>query len=167
MMGRARYVVGGVLVSLLLFAGVIALSQWPRWQSLPEDAAMIRLSLRHSGLRTCRTATEEELAKLPPNMRRKEICDRHRPPIRVELAIDDTLVYAREVPPSGLWGTGPSRVYESFEVPAGNHRIAVRMADDPASDAFGHSLTRDLALAPGRNLAIDFDPDRGGFVIFE
>jgi hypothetical protein len=166
MKGRTRHLLLGGLFMLALALAVAALSTSPRWRSLPEDTALLRLSFTHGGDRSasCRERTPEELAALPPNMRRKEVCDRRRPPVYVELEIDGTLVFARELPPRGIAGSGPSQVYERFLLPAGVHDIAVRLRDRPASEEFDYTARTQVTLAPAQSFVVDFRSEAGGFI---
>lgn len=162
---RAPHLAFGGALSLALVLGVATLSARPVWRSLPEDTGLLRLSLTHSGLRTCRDRTEAELATMPPNMRDKQVCDRRRAPIRVEMEIDGREVFAAYVSPSGLAGSGPSRIYERIELPAGAHRIDLRLADDPAAEGFAHQASYEIVLKPAESVAIDFDASSGGFFL--
>lgn len=150
---------------VLVVAFAAALSDSPTHRSLPEGAAVLTLSFGHGADRraACRPATAEELADLPPNMRRKEICPRERPPIRVELDIDGRPAFQADVPPSGIAGDGPSRVHESFTLPAGPHTIGVRMRDRPG-DGFTWQASRTLEFAAADHRVVDFRPEAGGFV---
>lgn len=152
-------------VLALVVAGVAAFSDWPRHRSIPEGMGVITLSFSHGADRraACRPATEEELAKLPPNMRRPEICPRERPPIAVGFEINGDQVYAAEIPPSGIAGDGPSRVHRSFELPAGNYELVVRMRDRPG-DEFDWQGRQVIELKPADHRVIDFRADGGGFV---
>ncbi|TYB77832.1 hypothetical protein [Maritimibacter fusiformis] len=163
MTGRLHHLVIGGLISTALFFGVAWLSYAPSWRSVPEGMALVRLSFTHSGDRsaTCRDRTPEELAKLPPNMRATQICDRRRPPIYVELLVDGDLVYAEERAPSGLAGSGPSRLYERVLLPAGTHTLLVRMRDNPASEGFDFQAERRVELAPEQSFVIDFRKEEG------
>jgi hypothetical protein len=163
--GGARQLAAGGAVSFALILGVAILSARPVWQSLPPDTALLRLSFTHSGVRACRARSEEELAALPPNMRSAEICDRRRAPVRVEMDLDGRTILAEDLAPSGLAGSGPSRVYHRLELPAGSHHLDLRLGDDPAAAGFAHSARFEVMLVPAQSLAIDFDPDAGGFFI--
>mgnify|MGYP007056043794 CR=1 FL=1 len=164
MTGRWHHLAMGTLVSLLVVFAVAWLSERPAWQSLPEDLALIRLSFTQSGVRNCRARTEEELAALARNMRQKQICDRRRAPVYVELDLNGTTVLARDLPPTGLSGSGPSRIYQRFELPAGDYDIALRLRDDPAMTGFTNTAERQITLEPAENLAIDYDAEAGGFI---
>jgi len=153
----------GTVVMCALITGAAVLSAWPAYRSTPEGSAVLKLSFSHGGERSCRAMTEAELARLPPNMRRKEICDRKRLPVYVELDLDGETVYAALAPPGGLAGDGPSRVYERFVLPAGAHEVAVRMRDTAGTDGFNYEASRRIALRPDQSFAIDFDPTLGRF----
>lgn len=162
---RPRHLIMGGALSLALVLATAALSAWPEWQSVPADNGLLRLSFAHSGGRECRDRTKAELAALPPNMRAPQLCERRRAPVRIEMDIDDTPVYAADAWPSGLAGSGPSRVYEKFELPAGTRKVSLRLRDDPAAAGFAYSAEYDITLVPGQSIAIDFDAASGGFYI--
>jgi hypothetical protein len=157
-------VVAQIAVMTLVLAVVAALADWPRYHQIPPDAAILKLSFTHGSDRQaqCRRRTAEELAKLPPNMRKPLECPRTRGPVYVELDVDGRTVYRASLPPSGLSGDGPSRVYRSFGVPAGPHTVAVRMRDTPRTEGFDHVKSGAVVLAAGDNFVIDFLA--GGFV---
>lgn len=163
--GRARHLVAGVAMTLALVLGTAVLSVWPGWQSLAPGMAVLRLSFTHSGVRNCRDRTTEELARLPANMRDDQICDRRRATVRIAMDIDGRPVLDTDLAPSGLAGSGPSRIYHRFELPAGRYRIDLRMRDDPAISGFTHTGTFDIDLIPAQSLAIDFDASAGRFFL--
>lgn len=163
--GRGRHLALGGALTLAVALGAAALSAWPSWQVMPADTAVIHLSLTHSGVRNCRPRTEDELAKLPKNMRTAEICERRRAPVRLEMHLDGQTVVARDLAPSGLAGSGPSRLFTSLEVPAGTHEVALRMQDDPAAPGPTQQGGFTLDLSPGQSVAIDFDPTTGRFFL--
>jgi len=162
---RLRHVVAGGVISVAVVLGTAVLSAWPEWQSLPEGHAVLRLSFTHSGARNCRDRTESELAALPKNMRKTQVCDRRRAPVSVTLNIDDRTVLDRELPPSGLAGSGPSRIYERINLPTGRHSLAVQLRDDPAAETYTHQAVFDIQAEPGDSIAIDFTAAKGGFFL--
>ncbi len=149
----------------VVFAAAAALSDWPDHRSLPDGVGVLTLSFGHGADRkaACRPATPEELAALPPNMRRTEICPRERPPIRVELDIDGRPAFQADVPPSGIAGDGPSRVHQSFTLAAGTHTVSVRMRDRPG-DAFTWQASRKIDIAEAGHRVVDFRPEAEGFI---
>lgn len=165
MTGRIRHLAMGGIVSVLVVLTAALLSSWPKWQSMPENAALIRLSFTHSGARTCRDYTPEELAALPRNMRQARKCDRRRSPVDVVLMLDGETIYAAELRPSGIAGSGPSRIYKRFTVPAGEHSISVKLRDNPdIAPGYTHQAATRIALVPAQSFVIDFKSEAGGFV---
>ncbi len=155
---------GGAL-SIMLMLGVATLSARPSWQSLPPDMAIVRLSFTHSGVQNCRDRTPEELAALPPNMRSKKLCDRRRAPVKVEMDVNGRTVLATELKPSGLAGSGPSRIYHRYMLPAGTYRLDLRLSEDPAASGFKYRSNFEVQLAPTKSVAIDFNPATGSFFL--
>ncbi len=164
MSGRWLNLILGGAVTLIVVLVTALFSAWPAWQSLPEDAALLRLSFAVSGGRDCRDRTSEELAKLPANMRSAQLCGRRRAPVYVEMDLNGEPYFARELAPSGLSGSGPSRVYQRFEVKAGTYDVALRLRVDPGQDGFSATAERRLTLVPGQSVAIDFDSEADSFV---
>lgn len=156
----------GVLYAVFaLFIGVF--SSWPPYQALPADQALVKVSFIHHGQRVapCRPFTAEELAKLPPNMRAPMKCERERSPVTIEVDLDGATVYRQVATPSGLSRDGASSVYHRIAVPAGEHRIAVRLKDSASARTFTHTRDAKLTLKPAQVLVIDFDQEKGGITL--
>ncbi len=160
-----RGITGGLVTLAVVFV-TAWLSASPSWQSIESDQALVRISFSHGGDRSasCRDRTPEELAALPKNMRQAQVCDRRRPPVVVELEVDGQQILSRELPPSGFGGSGPSRIYERILLPSGEHHFAVRLRDNPATEAFDYEAETTVALQQGQSFVIEFDPERGGFL---
>lgn len=161
-MNTGMLMLGRFAVLALIFMGAAALSNRPSHRSLPEGVGVLTLSFSHGADRkaACRQATPEELADLPANMRRPEICPRERPSIRIELDIDGRRAFEADVPPSGIAGDGPSRVHQRFILPIGRYEVAIRMRDRLAGD-FAWQATRSLEIGPADSRVIDFRADAG------
>lgn len=150
------------------FAGVIGtFSSWPGYRHLPADQALIKLSFVHHGklVSECRPLSASELAKLSPNMRAPMKCPRERVPVLVELDIDGEPRVRYSAAPSGLSKDGASAVYQRLAVPAGPHRIAVRLKDSAGAAHFDYTRDEAVSLAPAQVLVIDFDAERGGITL--
>ena len=148
-----------------LFAVIIGVfSTWPPYHYLSGDQAIIKLSFNHQGqiVADCREVSAEELAKLKPTMRKTRICPRERSPITVELDIDGTMVLRDVAEPSGLSRDGSSTTYHRLQVPAGDHKLVVRLKDDVRSAGFNHERKGTVTLKPAQILVIDFEPGEGG-----
>lgn len=160
---------GRIFAQLALYAcfaaAILALSGRPPYSRVDPGNAVVKLSFRHAGAlrEPCRTLSPEELEALAPNMRVAVDCPRERVPVVVDLEIDGARVFRAALHPSGLAGDGPSSVYERFEVPAGHHRIRVRLRDTPRRSGFDHEGSTDVLLAEGQSFVIDFRAELGGF----
>lgn len=148
-------------VPLMLLIGYF--SSAPVFVHLPAGEALLRLSIAHAGERklACRERTQEELAKLPPNMRAAQDCPRERSPLLVELEIDGRLAYRSEAVPAGAQRDGLATLYHRLPIAAGSHRVVVRMRDRPQGE-FNYVREETLNLAGGDSLLIDFNASRGG-----
>ena len=159
-------IAGQFLVIAALFAAVAVFSNWPIYRQIPRGSAIVMLSFVHGADRKaeCRRLAQEEIQKLPPNMRRVQECPRWRRPVYVELDLGGKTVFQASLPPTGIAGDGPSKVYERFVVPAGNHDIAVRMRDTSRTDGFDHERKAVVRLAADQMFVVDFRTESGEFV---
>jgi len=162
-MTQARQAIALFLVMLGLTAGAAALSDRPRTHMLQDGMAALTITFTHGAERRgeCRRLTQEEMARLPANMRRPTECPRGRLPVLLELDLDGAPLLHASLPPSGLSGDGPSQVYRRFTLPAREYEIAVRLRDTRREAGFDREETRRVRLVPGQNLVIDFRSDTG------
>jgi hypothetical protein len=153
------------LVAVGLTAGLVVCSGLPYVDDSSGDA-LIRLSWRTVGERIeeCRKPTEEELAALPPHMRRQEICEGRTTPFRLDVAIDGTAVFADRILPGGAHHDRPVYVLREFPISPGRHRLQVRFEVElppESARAARAPLTLDetLTLEPGRIALVTYDDD--------
>jgi hypothetical protein len=160
---RALRILLQALFYVPLMAAIGYFSRAPEFVHVGKDEALLRLSIAHAAERKfpCRKRTAEELAKLPPNMRALEDCPRERSPLAVELEVDGEVRFRTEVQPAGVQRDGLATLYHRMALPAGEHRIVVRMRDR-AQEGFNHVREERLPLAGGDALVIDFNASRGG-----
>ena len=165
-MTKVLRLAGQFLVIAALFAGVAWLSDRPVYRQIPEGSGVMMLTFVHGADRKgeCRRLTLEEIAKLAPNMRRVQDCPRVRRSLYVELDIDGRKIYAADLPPTGIAGDGPSRVYQRFVMPAGKYDVAVRMRDTARADGFDHERHGTVDFAPSQMFVIDYRPESGEFI---
>jgi hypothetical protein len=157
----------GQAIAYAIFAGVIAyFATSPAYTHLDPGLALIKLSFSHAGQHKgeCRQLSPEELAKLPPNMRRPLDCPRERLPLQVEIVLDGELLYRGELPPSGLAGDGASMAYSKFPVAPGRHHLAARLRDSDRPAGYDYEKEAEITLHPRQNFVIDFRPSLGGFL---
>ncbi|MBK7955873.1 MAG: hypothetical protein IPK02_19110 [Candidatus Accumulibacter sp.] len=155
-------IVGQVILygAFAAFIGYFATA--PKYRQIPDDSALIKLSISHLGDRQCRKRTPEELAKMPPNMRAPLDCPRERSDINLEADLDGQPVLRTVLHPTGLYKDGVSTVYKRFEVKAGSHQLAVRMNDNLVKPGFNFVKEEAITLQPGQVMVVDFNPDQGG-----
>ncbi len=132
---------------------------WPRFSQLAEGNAIVSLSFSHAGqrLEECRKLSQEELNKLPPNMRKPSDCPRERHPVDVSFSADDELLYEQSLPPSGFWKDGESTVYYRLELAAGSHDLFIGMSDSGREEGFDYSGRTKFTLAKGQHMVVEFD----------
>ena len=149
--------------SFAVVAGFLSAS--PVYEYGDPDLAVVKISLSHATDRVepCVLLTPEEVAKLAPNMRRTEKCERERLPLAIELDVDGKIVMAMQATPSGLWGDGPASIYHRFEIPPGRYQVSARLRDSESADGWDYTLTSDVDLVAGRYMTITFRAENGGF----
>ena len=164
---KARAWIGQALLYGLFALAVGVFSQWPRYQPIRADEAQIKISFIHAGkpVGDCRPLGAAEMARLPPNMRAPMVCPRERSPVTVEVDIGGASALRRTAEPSGLSKDGASALYQRLVVPAGEHRIAVRLKDDVRAPGFTYQREAIVTLAPAQVLVIDFDAEKGGITL--
>ncbi|HET9820239.1 MAG TPA: hypothetical protein VFQ16_00295 [Burkholderiaceae bacterium] len=162
-----RALVGQVLLYATFALALGVFSQWPRYHPLAPGQAVIKVSFVHAGrpVGDCRPLTQEERARLPPNMRAPQVCPRERSPVSIEVDLGDAPVLRRTATPSGLSRDGASALYQKLVVPAGVQRIAVRLKDDVRAGGFTHTREATVTLAPAQVLVVDFDAQKGAITI--
>lgn len=154
------------VIAYAAFVGLIGyFSKSPEYAYVDPQMALLRLSFSHAGERKgeCRRLTPEEIAALPPNMRKPLDCPRERLPLLVELHVDGQLLDRRALPPSGIAGDGASTAYERFVIAPGYHRINVRLRDTARKEDFDYEGEKQILFKPGQNVVIDFRAADGGF----
>ena len=148
-----------------LFVGV--LSVWPPYEMVGADDAIATVTFSHAAKRVgeCRMLSQDELNKLPPNMRKPSECPRERHPVRLELRSGDKVLYEDRLAPSGVWSDGKANVYRRIVVPAGRHEFFVGMNDSGSDAGFDYETTAQVDVGAGRNVVIRFDEQSQEFLI--
>lgn len=166
-MARALRFIGQAAVYLGIAALLGVFSQSPAYEHFPPDQGLIKVSLVHSAERRekCRRRSAEEIAELPPNMRKPLSCGRERLPLRLEILLDDKVLIRDSFAPTGLSKDGPARVYQRFVVMPGRHRLTMRLRDSERADGFDYEYDEEIELRAKQNLVIDFRSESGGFVL--
>ncbi len=152
---------GQALLYLLFAAFVGTFATWPAYALLAPGQGLLRLSFSHPGKigTDCRKRSADELAKLPPQMRNAEDCQRGRSPVSVRIVLDGRTLLDRSYAPAGLSHDGASSAYWRTPLPAGPHRLQVSFRDDQREGAPVHEKDTTLQVAEGQIVLIDFRAD--------
>ncbi len=143
------------------------LSVWPRLEVVDTERAIVTVTFSHAAQRVgeCRQLTQEELNKLPPNMRKPSDCPRERFPVRIELRSGEHVLYQDTLLPSGIWSDGKANIYKRVEIDSGIHNLFVGMNDSGGDEGFDFDNAEQIDIVAGRNVVIRFDPESGQFTI--
>ena len=135
----------------------------PSFEHLGEDKAVVALTLSHAGQHKepCRRLSPEELAKLPPNMRKPVECGRERSPLLIEVKMDDQVLFTKKAVPPGLYGDGSIDLFLDTRILAGPHNFSVQMNDSIHVEGFNYSHQQMVDVAPAQLLVIGFDISNG------
>ena len=158
------------LLQALNYAVFMALvwyfASYPAIRIIEDDEAVLTIAFAHAGqLREpCRRLSQEELNQLAPNMRKLEDCPRERSPVTIEAELDGELVFRDTLKPPGLFDDGGVDIYYSTRIPAGDHRLQLRMNDSVRIEGFNHQLSQQVHVSPARILLVGFD-SKQGFVL--
>lgn len=157
----------GAAVAWGLFAiAAVVFTIWPRFSQLTEGDAIVSLTFSHAGqrLEECRTLTQEELNKLPPNMRTASDCPRERFPVKVLFSADDEILFNQSMSPSGLWKDGASTIYKRLELPSGEHTFFIGMSDSGREEGFDFTGQAEMTLSKGQHVVVEFDALQNTFI---
>jgi ferredoxin/coenzyme F420-reducing hydrogenase delta subunit len=160
-----RLPVQGIAYGLFAVAAS-AFSAWPAFEQIRSDQSVISLTFSHAGqrLEPCRRLTQEELNKLPPNMRNPSNCPRERRPVSVTFMLDGETLYEVSKQPSGIWNDGESTIYARMPVTSGTHRLFIGMTDSGSQSGFDYQSSSEVDLVPGQHLVVEFDDTNQAFV---
>ncbi len=151
-----------------VFMGLVwYFSIYPPYHQLKENQAMITFTLGHVGKRVkkCRKLGQEELLKLPPNMRKPMDCPRERSPITMELQMDGKVIFRKTAEPLGFFRDQGADVYQNIKVPAGKHRLLVWINDDINVKGPIYRLEQNVRLKPEQHMIVEFNSETSRFRI--
>lgn len=147
-----------------LFMAIIwYFSNMPSFRQLGDDQAVLTIAFSHAGetLKPCRTLSPEELAALPPNMRKPTDCPRERSPVVVEAHMDGELIHRQVEEAPGLFKDSGVDIYLLRKIPAGKHQLKIQMDDSVRKAGFEHSFEQEITIEPAQILLVDFLPELG------
>lgn len=164
---RLWHIAVQIVVYTLFFTMIGYYSASPAYVRLAPDQAVIKLSFSHAGqpIGACRERSDEELAKLAPNMRERVVCPRERHAVSVELKLDGKLMYRKTMQPTGMNRDSASSAYKRFTVKAGRHHLKVQLGDRAPDKGYTSTLEQVVELRPAQVVVIDFDEGVNNFVL--
>lgn len=135
----------------------------PSIRLIAEDEAMITIAFAHAGdfREPCRKLSQEELLKLPPNMRKPEECPRERSPVVIEASLDGKTIYNESLQPPGIFKDGGVNVYFSGKIPAGKYHFEIKMNDSVRIEGFNHAFEQEISIEPTQILLVTFNTNKG------
>lgn len=151
-----------------VFMGLVwYFSIYPPYHQLKENQAMITFTLGHVGKRVkkCRKLSQEELLKLPPNMRKPMDCPRERSPVTMELRMDGKVIFRKTAEPLGLFKDQGVDVYQNIKVPAGKHRLLAWLNDNINVKGPMYKLEQNVSLKPEQHMIVEFNSKTSRFRI--
>ncbi len=158
---RARVALTGLALALVLGAPMAALSFVGTSLPIAEGGELV-VSFRQPGTvaELCRDLSAEEIAALPPHMRRTRECTRARVPVRLRISLDGREVHASAHAGAGLWNDGESVALVRLYPAPGEHVVTVEIGDQPG-DGFSLRSERAVRFERGRRQVVLFDRTRG------
>jgi ferredoxin/coenzyme F420-reducing hydrogenase delta subunit len=123
------------------------------------DGPQLVVSLKHPGKtgEHCRTLGAEEKAQLPAHMRRDQICERGRAPVRLRVEVDGEVRIASTYQPKGLRADGPSIAMEELGLTPGTHTIVIAIGDSHDPNEWTYRVTRTIEVANRSRVVALFD----------
>ncbi|MBI5344403.1 MAG: hypothetical protein HZB21_02750 [Deltaproteobacteria bacterium] len=139
----------------------------------PPDAAVLKVSIKHSGKREVECddigiikEEAEAYRKMlkeshQARMRLKKLgnCSRARHSVLAELVIDGKKTLGGSFSPGGIYKDSASFVYAKIPVPPGAHKIEFMM-NDSGKEGFDYMLKEEAAFSRGRIRVIGFDDSK-------
>jgi ferredoxin/coenzyme F420-reducing hydrogenase delta subunit len=150
-------------VTLGAVGALVTLGSLVPFTPTPRPTPVLAVSFRHAGAieEQCRELSAEEKARQPPHMRHDTECHRKRAAVRLEVSVDGAPAATRRYEPKGLWGDGAAKALEEFPLPAGRHRVAVRIGESADESTWAFSEEREVELRDGERRAVVFDRAHG------
>ena len=164
-MPEFRYILGQIIAFTIFAFGLGYFSTSPSYTYHDPEKALIMVSFSHASERKeeCRRFTQEELAKLAPNMRRPLDCPRERVPLHVEITLDGTSLLSQSYNPTGLARDGSASVYERIPVAPGQHQLIAKLRDSSRETGFDYEREETIKLDSKQLFVIDFRKELNGF----
>ncbi len=159
---RRKPWLGAAVVSIVAGALVLAGSVLPYASPRPAEPELV-VAFKHSGAKGgCRKLSEAEKAALPPHMRRDEVCDRGRAPVRLRVTVDGAVTHEAPYAPRGLWGDGNSIAIVTLPLAVGPHVVTVALGETTDPGEWSYVRTENVEAKDGERVVISHVKGVGG-----
>lgn len=160
--GRALAGAAAVLVTIVVM-GVVGLVSDLGYAAPVSAGSELVVTFKHPGQvsEECRELTAEEKSQRPIHMRRDEVCERRRSPVRLRVRVDGEPARQITVAPAGLWGDMSSVALERIPVSTGEHHVEIAIADGADPDPWSYTTERSLDFLSSARHVVTFDRASG------
>ncbi len=130
-------------------------SSMPAYQYSDGNVSLLKLVVRHSGdlLGECKILDQEDLDKLPPNMRRAEVCPREKAKMKVTLELDNATVFNDILTPSGIHNDGVLALYHQVKLQPGSVKVKMIVQ---SGDHDAKVLERRIEINPAEVILLEY-----------
>lgn len=166
--------VGLAAGSTVIFGAMLLIGRVP-FGTLPTDRSELRLSLRSDRGYTevCVTRTQEELLKLPPQMRKPRQCERSVLEYGLMVTVDGLRVVDQRLRPGGAFGDRPVVVDSHVPMEPGERTVSLWFGPLVTEVAEGANIpaayelpTTAMTFEPGRAILVELETGERGFSVF-
>lgn len=170
MTGASRLALA-VLATLGFAAAIAAGSHVPTAVEDPTGARLrLAWKIRGDRVETCRTLSADELAALPPHMRRERVCEGRVPPYHLTVVVNGTTRVRDTVYPAGARSDRGVFVLRDLALAPGRVDVDVSFVQDPVTASAGPvshplRLLRTLDLDAGQVALVTYDADSARLVL--
>lgn len=152
----------GAILAVALTAVTAVASDFPYRRPTTEGALLV-VSFKHAGAtgENCRKVTEEERARMPVHMRRDQVCERGRAPVRLRVRVDGRTIHHGTYEPRGLFGDGHSIAVEHLAVQPGARWVEVALGETSNPEEWTRVFQKRLKLQEGARRVVLFERGTG------
>lgn len=160
---KSKLLVATCILIFILSTVLIILSD--SFYKTPFDGKpSLVVSFKHPGQisENCRELTQEELNKLPLHMRKKQVCERKRSPVRMAIIINNNKILEKSYKAGGIWEDLNSIAIEEIPIEKGEHKVKVLISDSPKEE-WNYNFEETIHFEEWRKRVIVFD--KQGFAL--
>jgi len=152
---------GQLLFYLCLFTLVGYFSDSPVYQYNDAESAELELAVRFSGTRlgVCETLTAADVAELAPNMKVALVCPREKSPLSLRLYVNEDLLLAERLLPSGIHGDGVIASYKRLVLEPGTWDLRIEVDSNNQESVLEHEFEQTIETHAADSWLLSFGDD--------